>query len=222
MLYDSGTLTGGGTIGHIVVNVANVNSLDLRVTDGASGGTNDHADWAGARLVNGLPAAPSNLAAQIASGSQVNLTWTDNSINESAFEILREDPNFSTYNIVGYAPANATSFIDPQLLNGETYSYEVLASNTVGNSAISNLATVSVPAVPTPPTNLHLTQLTIHHRRPGLEPFSERQSNRDPHLSPRHNDESLCLDRDFASQCHVVYRHRLDPRHAPCLRRQCL
>jgi fibronectin type 3 domain-containing protein len=162
LLYDSGMLAGGGTIDHIVINVANVNSLDLRVTDGASGGANDHADWAGARLVNGLPAAPSNLTAQIASGSQVNLAWSDNSFNESAFEILREDPNSSTYNIVGYAPANATSFIDPQLLNGKTYSYEVLASNTVGNSAISNLATVSVPTVPTPPTNLQLTQLTTN------------------------------------------------------------
>jgi fibronectin type 3 domain-containing protein len=162
LLYDSGALTGGGTLGHIVINVANVNSLDLRVTDGASGGANDHGDWAGARLVNGLPTAPSNLTAQIASGSQVNLAWSDNSFNESAFEILREDPNSSTYNIVGYAPANATSFIDPQLLNGETYSYEVLASNTVGNSVVSNLATVSVPTVPTPPTNLHLTQLTTN------------------------------------------------------------
>jgi fibronectin type 3 domain-containing protein len=160
LLYDSGTLTGGGTIGHIAVNVANVNSLDLRVTDGASGAASDHADWAGARLVNGLPAAPSNLTAQIASGSQVNLTWTDNSFNESAFEILREDPNSSTYNVIGSAPAKATSYIDPQLLNGKTYSYEVVASNTVGNSADSNLATVSVPTVPTPPTNLQLTQLT--------------------------------------------------------------
>ena len=160
LLYDSGNLTGGGTIGHIVVNVAGVNSLELRVTDGASGAANDHADWAAARLINGIPAAPTNLAAQVAAGTQINLTWTDNSFNENGFAIYREDPNTSTYNLIATAPANSTSFIDPQLLNGKTYSYQVFASNTVGNSASSNLATVSIPAFPAPPINLHLTQLT--------------------------------------------------------------
>jgi hypothetical protein len=59
-----------------------VNSLDLRVTDGASGAVSDHADWAGARLINGLPAASNNLSAMVAGGSRINLTWTDNSYKE--------------------------------------------------------------------------------------------------------------------------------------------
>ncbi len=164
VLYDSnnygGNLTGGGTIGHIVVNVAGINSLDLRVTDGATGGSNDHADWAGARFIAGLPSAPSNLSGTVASGSQINLTWTDNSVNENGFQVLREDPNTNTFHLVATVGTNVTSYFDAGLQNGQTYSYQIQATNTVGNSASSNTATISIPTPPAQPTNLHLTQLT--------------------------------------------------------------
>jgi fibronectin type 3 domain-containing protein len=164
LLYDTnnygGNLTGGGTIGHIVVNVAGVNSLDLRVTDGASGGANDHADWAAARFIAGLPAAPSNLSGAVASGSQINLSWTDNSVNENGFQIFREDPNTSTFHAVATVGANVTSYVDAGLQNGQNYSYQIQATNTVGNSGSSNTATISIPTPPAQPTNLHVTQLT--------------------------------------------------------------
>ncbi|HKD37653.1 MAG TPA: fibronectin type III domain-containing protein, partial [Pirellulales bacterium] len=163
-LYDTnnygGNLTGGGAIGHIVVNVAGINSLDLRVTDGASGGANDHADWAAARFIAGLPSAPSGLSGSVASGSQINLSWTDNSVNENGFQILREDPNTNTFHLAATVGANVTSYVDSGLQNGQTYSYQIQSTNTVGNSAPSNMATISIPTPPAQPTNLHITQLT--------------------------------------------------------------
>jgi NPCBM/NEW2 domain/Fibronectin type III domain/Dockerin type I domain len=160
-VYDSGStlLTGGGVVDHIVVNVTGVTSLDLRVIDGA-GNTNDHADWAAARLINGLPGAPNSLSGTVAGGSQINLAWADTAVNENGYKILREDPNTNTFHLMTTVPARATSFFDSGLTNGQTYSYEVQATNTVGDSALSNTVTVSIPTPPAAPTNLQLSQLT--------------------------------------------------------------
>ena len=79
LLYDSGPLTGGGTPGHIVVNVAGVNSLDSARDRRRLRRPERRRRLGRRRLINGAPAAPSNLVGTIASGSQINLTWTDNS-----------------------------------------------------------------------------------------------------------------------------------------------
>jgi len=50
-LYTSPTCKGGGAPLSINVSVAGVDSLSLVVNDGGDGTTNDHADWAGAKLI---------------------------------------------------------------------------------------------------------------------------------------------------------------------------
>ena len=91
------------------------------------------------------PAAPSNLTATASAGValQVQLTWTRNSINESAFKILRstDGTNFTLYDI---ASAGATSYIDTGVTSGTTYYYEVQATNPIGDS------TATTPASATP------------------------------------------------------------------------
>lgn len=52
-LFDSGTMGGSTTTKTARVNVAGKNQLRLVVTDAGDGITNDHADWAGARLTGG-------------------------------------------------------------------------------------------------------------------------------------------------------------------------
>jgi hypothetical protein len=54
-IYDSGTMTGSSATRSINLSLAGKNELRLIVTDSGNGNTDDHADWAGARLV---PAAP--------------------------------------------------------------------------------------------------------------------------------------------------------------------
>ncbi len=51
-LYDSGLMTGATPAKTIRLNVTGVSQLKLVVTDGGDGETNDHADWANARLYN--------------------------------------------------------------------------------------------------------------------------------------------------------------------------
>ncbi len=159
-IYDSGTLA-AGTVDHIALNVAGVNQLQLKVVNQGSGTlTAGLAGWPNARLLNALPSTPTALTGQIASGSQINLEWTDAATNVNGYLVLRQSPGSSTFSVVAAVPAQSTSFVDTGLTNGATYSYEVEASNTFGNSVASNLATFSIPVPPTPPINLQTTSLT--------------------------------------------------------------
>ncbi len=49
-LWDSGVLKGGDAAEPVDVNLAGVQTLVLRVTDGGDGESNDHADWANAKI----------------------------------------------------------------------------------------------------------------------------------------------------------------------------
>jgi FtsP/CotA-like multicopper oxidase with cupredoxin domain len=103
--------------------------------------------------VPAAPAAPTNLAAILRNGPQVELTWRDNSNNETGFVVERavDGVNFSVLTTVG---ANTTSYVDTTVMAGNTYSYRVQAVNAGGGSAYSNTASISVPAVPAAPSSL--------------------------------------------------------------------
>jgi fibronectin type 3 domain-containing protein len=87
------------------------------------------------------PAAPSNLAATVTGGNQANLTWTDNSGNETGFRVERK------VGAGGYAPlaskgAGVTTHADPGLTTN-TYSYRVIATGSA-DSAPSNEVVVII------------------------------------------------------------------------------
>src|SRR5204862_3943051 len=80
------------------------------------------------------PAAPGNLAAVAVSGSQVNLTWADNSSTEAGFKLYRSSDGV---NWVWFATAgaNATAYTWWGGSPGSTYSFRVTAYNAIGESA---------------------------------------------------------------------------------------
>jgi hypothetical protein len=84
------------------------------------------------------PIAPANLSAAVVSSSQIHLAWTDQSGNETDFQIERKTGAGGTYAQIGTAVANATAYRDFGLAEGATYFYRVRAVNSVGNSAYSN------------------------------------------------------------------------------------
>jgi titin len=86
------------------------------------------------------PAAPTSLAAKAVSRSSINLGWTDNANNETAFKIERST-NSSAFTQIATVGANATSYSDTGLARNTTYSYRVRATNAAGDSAYSNTAT---------------------------------------------------------------------------------
>jgi Fibronectin type III domain/Beta-propeller repeat len=89
-----------------------------------------------------LPAAPSGLTATVASSTQINLAWVDNSTNESGFklEVYTAATGWAQFTTVG---ANVRTYSSTLLSAGVTYSYRVRAYNTSGDSAYSNTATAT-------------------------------------------------------------------------------
>jgi len=90
------------------------------------------------------PATPTNLGIAAQTLSTVQLAWTDNAANETAYAVERatDGVNFSTIATLG---SNATGHTDA-VTSGGTYTYRVRAVNTQGDSPYSNI--VSTPAAP--------------------------------------------------------------------------
>ncbi len=98
-----------------------------------------------------VPLAPTGLAANVVSPTQINLSWTDNSTNETGFKIQRKTSSES-YAIVGNANTDVLTFSDTGLLPSTTYTYRVYSYNAAGNSpTYSNEVTVttSLPTLTT-------------------------------------------------------------------------
>jgi len=94
----------------------------------------DQSGWSNtscATTHSGVPAAPSNL--QVAGYCwEVELAWTDNSNNESGFNIYRQAA--SAYFWIAAVGPNATTFWDTDLPCGQRWCYKVRAFNQNGNS----------------------------------------------------------------------------------------
>jgi hypothetical protein len=97
------------------------------------------------------PSTPSSLTATVASGTQVNLDWTQTS-GATSYNVYRDtDPNGS-FARLGSEPTvgsgSTTTYSDTSLTEGTTYYYKIAAVNTDGESA----ATSAVSATPSEAT----------------------------------------------------------------------
>ncbi|HET6252039.1 MAG TPA: LamG-like jellyroll fold domain-containing protein [Tepidisphaeraceae bacterium] len=99
------------------------------------------------------PAAPTALAATALGASSIKLTWVDNSDNESGFKIERAVGN-GPFTQIDIASANATSYTDTTVAASTFYTYQIRATNIIGDSAYSNTAS-AVTAASTGPVDLY-------------------------------------------------------------------
>lgn len=77
------------------------------------------------------------------SDTQVNLSWKDNSSNETGFRIERKTGPDGAYAEIATVAAGITTYQNPGLVKGTTYFYRVRAYNVAGNSGYSNEASVT-------------------------------------------------------------------------------
>ncbi|MEW6026546.1 MAG: fibronectin type III domain-containing protein [Planctomycetota bacterium] len=108
-----------------------------------------------------IPSAPSGLAASTISSSQINLTWTDNSNNESGFKIERSPNGVDTWTEVYTTTSNTVSYPNTGLTYNTTYYYRIRSYNTAGNSNYTTIVFATTnQAAPSAPTGAGVTVLS--------------------------------------------------------------
>jgi fibronectin type 3 domain-containing protein len=105
------------------------------------------------------PAAPSNLTGTVVSGSEIDISWTNNATNASNVLIDRSTDGVHFAQIASVA-GTINSYHDTSLSPGVTYYYEVQSSNSAGDSAFSNVFQAATLTAPAPPSNLTATNIT--------------------------------------------------------------
>jgi hypothetical protein len=120
-----------------------------------------------------IPDAPTSLNATL-NGTQIELTWLDQSTNETGFTIERKTGAAGTWAQLDQVGANVQSYSDTTAVAGNTYYYRVFAYNTGGNSENSNEASV---AYPMPIVTTYLSDLTWTAMTNGWGPVEKDKSN---------------------------------------------
>jgi len=109
-------------------------TLTLRFT---SDGSNISSGFKAAVSCVSIPNAPSALTLVSATANSITVSWTDNSTDETKFEVYSASSANGTYTLAGEVAANTTQFTHSGLLAGTTYYYKVRA---VGSEAASNFS----------------------------------------------------------------------------------
>lgn len=94
------------------------------------------------------PLAPSSLTATAAGSTEIDLSWTDASSDETGFTIERSLNGSTGWTEIADLAAGSTSYTDTGLSNGTTYYYRVAAYNSYGSSAYSDTANATTTAAP--------------------------------------------------------------------------
>jgi fibronectin type 3 domain-containing protein len=91
------------------------------------------------------PAAPSNLQAAAVSGTQINLTWTDNDVtpNRADGYTIEQSTDNVTFTPVATAGYGATTYSVGGLALATPYYFRVKAFNAVGASGYTNVASAT-------------------------------------------------------------------------------
>ncbi len=109
------------------------------------------------------PSVPGNLLAAAASYKRINLSWQDNSTDETGFEIYRATKVAGPYTILYTTVANATTYADSTVTGSTSYYYKIRAIDARGASdytAIQPVTTPSMPAAPAKPADLLATAVS--------------------------------------------------------------
>jgi hypothetical protein len=146
------------TTSHNVTNLTPNTSYSFRVRAYQSSSNSNYSNCVTAKTsAAGTPPAPSNFKAISASSTKVNLTWSDNSTNETGFKIYRK-AGADAWALLTTTAADVKNFSDTAATNNTTtttYQYYIVAFNASGNSPSTYTATV-----PYQPINLTATQGT--------------------------------------------------------------
>jgi hypothetical protein len=120
------------------IRLANVGTWD------AARGINllHHMVTIGAGGEGALPLAPEGLTGTTVSESEIALNWTDQSDNETGFEIMRAVGDEMAWETAAVTGPGSETYNDQSLSKGKLYHYMVRAINTYGSSPLSESISV--------------------------------------------------------------------------------
>jgi uncharacterized protein (TIGR02145 family) len=99
-----------------------------------------------------IPLAPTELKGTIISKDQLDLTWKDNSTNETGYKIERKTDS-GNFTEIGSTAADVTIFSDKTVSLNTNYTYRVYSFNKVGKSIQYsnevNIKTINLPTLST-------------------------------------------------------------------------
>src|SRR5947208_2043901 len=156
------------TIKTTAANITTYTDSDSALLDGTQYyykvcATNSSGDSPYSNEVNGITImrVPTGLSATAVSSSQINLTWTDNSLAEDGYTIEQSPVDDLHFSQIGVVAANQTSYSATGLSEGTKYYYRVRAYNSITASVYSsetNATTLSNS--PAAPSGLTVTTIT--------------------------------------------------------------
>ena len=120
-----------------------------RVRPNKDGGYGDYSNLSSATPRFTVPNAPSGLSVMPVYGSYLELSWVDNSMNETAFRIERSLDAGATWTFLQNASPNFPYGQDYGVAPDHEACYRVFAFNAQGDSPPSNMDCSAVPLAPT-------------------------------------------------------------------------
>ena len=137
-----------GTVSHADSALARGTRYTYRVRavsdDGPSAWSNETSTTT-PPAIPGAPLSPSGLVATLVSSTHADLTWTDESGDETFFQIQRRAGG-GTWQILATPGPNATAYSDNEIFPDRDYEYRIRAGNNAGYSDYAEMATVMTPA----------------------------------------------------------------------------
>jgi YVTN family beta-propeller protein len=100
----------------------------------------DGAVSIGAFIGGPPPTAPSGLEAETSGDTEIELTWNDNSSDESGFKIERREDEENAFVQVAKVDDDTESYTDNELEGGTTYHYRIRSYNEAADSEASDTA----------------------------------------------------------------------------------
>jgi hypothetical protein len=163
------TLTGFSLIATTLANATTYSDANLapstpyfyRVRAVNAGGMSVYSSEASAITLESPPIAPANLTVRPTSSSQIDISWSDMSTNETGFQLERSLASGLNFEIITTTNANLTAYSNIGLTPNTKYFYRVRSINGVGSSvATPEVEATTFPEPPTQPSSLVATSLS--------------------------------------------------------------
>ena len=90
-----------------------------------------------------IPAMPATISVAVNSATQVTVSWSDSSNNETGFKIERATVSTGPFTALMTVGSGVTSYVDAGLTAVTMYYYRVSAINAAGSSAVNTAAAVT-------------------------------------------------------------------------------